>query len=269
LQILISLQSAYDDSNTFDTYNGYTAVYGANHRVKVPAAKSKILHLNFSNITVTGSERIYTNSWVNNSLDFTCELTHHPWEAFSEVPYDYSVTFYDNGTKCLEAGNFSIDNESMEITFFGDNSGGNLTNTEDYNIYYEVDFPSFMGPRLSYNDPLKVEIITSYINVFKELFTPPMPLAEVQYRVEYLPSGNGSITDEYLILDASDSIDSDGFITGYKWTVWRGSDQYNLSGMIVRYDETSLSNLTIDLALTDDDGMTSRLSQVSGNITIL
>ncbi|MBP1909152.1 hypothetical protein [Methanolobus bombayensis] len=257
-----------DISGDFDTYNDYPAVYNANHKLKIPATKSKNVHLNFSDIDIQGTETIDTSAWTNNSQDFAYSLEKHPQDAYGDYPYNFNLT-YINGTNCIKSGNVTIDDENRQITFIGTDSGGHLINTTKYNITYSLNFPPYPVNKPFENDPVRVELITSYINVFREVFTPPMPLADVQFRVEYLPSGNGSITDEYLILDASDSIDSDGFITGYKWTVWQGSDQYNLSGMVVRYDETSLSNLTIDLKLTDDDGMTSRLSEVSGNITIL
>ncbi|SDF94249.1 flagellin N-terminal-like domain-containing protein [Methanolobus vulcani] len=264
---------AYDTVSAFDVYKDYTAIYSANHRVLVPATKSKTLHLNFSDITLSGSEVIPASpSWTNTSHDYTYALEKHPWESFGKVPYTYNVTYSSNGTKCIETNNFSIDNENMKITFFGTNSGGNLTNITNYNIAYTINFTSYAGATPSKNDPIKAEIITSYINVFKELFTPPMPLADVQFKAEQVPTGNNSFTyDNYLILDASDSLDPDGFITDYKWAVWEDSNliyDYNLSGMIVRYDPLYTSNVTIDLQITDDDGMTSRLSQVSGYVKI-
>ncbi|WP_340818419.1 hypothetical protein [Methanolobus sp. WCC4] len=270
---------AYDNDGNFDVYRDYPAIYSANHRVVIPATKSKTIHLNFSDITVTGSEVIpASSSWTNNSLDYTYTLEKHPWESFGEVVYDHNVTFASNGTKCIGSGNFSIDDENRQITFYGNSSGGSLTNTDDYNISYGIDFTSYAGAAPSEDEPLKVEIITSYINVFRELFTPPMPVAEVQFKVEYLQSANGTQSpNSYLILDASDSIDTDGFITSYKWAVWKDSGNvtlydYDLSGMVVRpvgIDPYNDRNITIDLEITDDDGMTSRLSQVSGNLTIL
>jgi hypothetical protein len=271
---------AYESSDVFDTYRDYPAVYSANRRLKIPATKSKTIHLNFSDITVEGTETIGTSAWTNNSIDFTYSLEKHPWPAYGEVPYEYHVNYLSNGTECIETGNFSIDDDERQITFFGSDFGGNLTNTTDYNISYTIDFTSYAGMGPYENEALKVEIITSYINVFKELFTPPMPVAEVQFKVEYLQDGNGTQTPHsYLILDASDSTDADGFITSYNWAVWKDSGNgtvilynYNLPGMVVRpmnIDPYLDQNVTIDLELTDDDGMTSRLSQVSGNLTIL
>jgi flagellin-like protein len=271
---------AYDSSGSLDVYNNYPAVYNANRRLKIPATKSKTIHLNYSDITVAGTETIYTSGWTNNSLDFTYSFKKHPWDAYGAVPYDYQVNYSSNSTMCIETGNFSIDNDSRKITFFGNDSGGNLTNTTNYDISYQVDFTSFAGIAPAASDPLKVEIISSYINVFRELFTPPMPIAEVNFKVEYLQSANGTQTPRsYMILDASGSQDTDGFITGYRWAVWKDSGNgtetlynYNLSGMVVRpmgIDPYNDKNVTIDLEITDDDGMTSRLSQVSGYLEIL
>ncbi len=271
---------AYDNDDAFDTYKDYPAVYSAKNRLKVPSTKSKTIHLNFSDIAVSGQETIDSASWENNSLDFTYSLKKHPWDAYGDISFDYHMNFSSNSTECIEAGNFTIDDENRQITFFGSDSGGNLTNTSNYDIFYTIDFDSYSGTNPPATDPVKVEIITSYINVFKELFTPPMPLAEVQFKVEFLQNANGSqIPNSYMILDASDSMDSDGFITDYKWAIWKESANgtktlydYNLSGMVVRpvgIDPYNDHNVTIDLELTDDDGMTSRLSQVSGNLTIL
>ncbi|WP_177187936.1 archaellin/type IV pilin N-terminal domain-containing protein [Methanolobus profundi] len=271
---------AYESEGVFDVYRDYPAVYSANHKVVVPATRSKTIHLNFSDMVLEGSETIDTSSWTNNSLDHSYTLDKHPWYAFGEVAYDYHVNYSSNGTECLKTGNFSIDDENREITLFGSGSGGNLTNNTDYDIFYKVYLTSYAGSSPSESDPIKVEIITSYINVFKELFTPPMPVAEVQFKVEYLQNANGTQTpNSYLILDASDSQDVDGFITSYKWAVWKDSGNgtvtlydYDLSGMVVRpigIDPYNDKNVTIDLEITDDDGMTSRLGQVSGNLTIL
>jgi hypothetical protein len=271
---------AYDDSSgEFDTYNGYPAVYTANHRLEIPAAKSKTVHLNFSDIVVEGTESIGTSAWTNNSKDFVYTLKKHPWDAYGEYPFIFNVS-YANGTNCIENGNLTIDNETRKITFLGTGSGGSLTNTSNYNINYTLDFISYPGILPSERDPVRVELITSYINIFREAFTPPMPLAEVQFKVEYLQNGNGTQNpNSYLILDASDSTDVDGFITSYKWAIWKDSGNgtatlynYDLQGMVVRptgIDPYNDHNVTIDLLVTDDDGMTSRLSQISGNLTIL
>jgi len=266
---------AYDDSGNYDVYNDYPAVYNAGNKLKIPATKSKKLHLNVSDIAVQGNESIDTSGWLNNSLDFTYQLDNHPWKAYYGYDFTYALTNVSNTTILLDSSNFSIDNENQQITFFGNDSGGSLSNTTNYNISYELDFQSYAGQPLREKDALKVELISSYINVFKDLFTPPMPLAEVQFRSEEVYINGSLIPRTYVILDASDSIDTDGFITDYKWTV-QADNQYlynsNLSGMVVRAEKIDVSNhnnVTIDLHLTDDTGMTSSLSQVSGLIRIL
>ena len=102
---------------------------------------------------------------------------------------------------------------------------------------------------------------------------PPVPLAEVQVKSEWISSNK---TRDYLILDASESFDpDDGFITEYRWAVWNNSTQmiydYNLTGMKVRPVDLNLTtarNIEIDLSVRDDTGMFSNLSHRSGNITI-
>jgi hypothetical protein len=266
---------AYDALGAYDIYKGYPAVYNAKHRVLIPATKAKTIHLNFSDIVVTGAESIPTAGWTNNSTDFTYELKNHPWKAYYGESFSYEVIDATNST-IYRQDNLTIDNEGQTITFLGNDSGGSLSNTTDYEIFYTIDFRSFIGGPQLEQDPLQIELITSYINIFKGLFTPPMPLAEIQFKTEVLPTPNGTTIRNYMILDASDSRDSDGFITGYKWAVWNenGSEvlyDYNLSGMVVRpmIEPYYHHNVIIDLMITDDTGMTARLSQVSGNLTVL
>jgi len=269
---------AYDDPDSFDVYRDYPAVYSTGHRLVIPATKSKKIHLNFSDIVVEGSETISTSGWTNNSTDYTYNLQMHPWKSYNGVDFDFVLNDTSSMTEFLPDGNFTLDNEEQEITFFGNDSGGNLTNTTDYEIFYTIDFQSYAGSAPLEREPLRIELITSYINIFKELFTPPMPVAEVQFKVENLQAPNGTQSPtSYLILDASDSMDSDGFITSYRWAVWKDSGNetlydYNLTGMVVRpigIDSYNDQDVVIDLEITDDTGMTSRLSQVSGNLTVL
>ena len=268
---------AYDASGDHDVYRDYPAVYNAKNRIMIPATKAKTIHLNFSDIVVTGSETISTAGWANNSENYTYRLKMHPWKAYSGEIFAYEVVDKTNSTVCPQGANFTIFNESQTITFFGNDSGGSLANTTDYDISYTIDFRSYFGVPPLEKEPLQIELITSYINIFKGLFTPPMPVANVQFRVEYLMDTNGTqYPRSYMILDASDSRDSDGFITSYKWALWNDNGNkvlydYNLSGMVVRpiIDPYYHQNVTIDLMVTDDRGMTAKLSQVSGNLTVL
>jgi hypothetical protein len=269
---------AYDASGNRDVYRDYPAVYNAKNRVMIPATKARTIHLNFSDIVVTGSETIPAiTGWTNNSENYTYRLKMHPWKAYYGEFFTYEVIDTNNSTVCLPLNNFTIFNESQTITFLGNDSGGSLSNTTDYEISYTIDFRSYFGVPPLEKEPLHVEMITSYINIFKGLFTPPMPIANIQFRVEYLMDTNGTqYPRSYMILDASDSRDNDGFITSYKWALWNDNGNevlydYNLSGMVVRpmIDPYNHHNVTIDLMVTDDRGMTAKLSQVSGNLTVL
>lgn len=268
---------AYDSSGSYDVYRSYPAVYNAKHRVVIPATKARTIHLNFSDIVISASETIPTSGWTNNSTDFTYGLKMHPWRAYYGESFNYQMVDKTNNTTCIQLNNFTISDEDQSVTFFGNDSGGSLSNTTDYEIFYTIDFRSYFGAPPLEKEPLHVELISSYINIFKGLFTPPMPVANVQFKVEFLQDGNGTqIPRSYMILDASDSLDSDGFITNYKWAVWNenGAEvlyNYNLSGMVVRpmIDPYYHRNVTIDLMVTDDTGMTARMSHISGNITVL
>ena len=115
-------------------------------------------------------------------------------------------------------------------------------------------------------------MITSFGNNFMRMFSPPVPLAEVQVKSEWIASNK---TRDYLILDASESFDPDGYIVGYEWSIYCPNDTtflQNQTGMKVRANITSPTNpagpFYIDLAVTDDTGMVANLAQQSGMIYI-
>lgn len=128
----------------------------------------------------------------------------------------------------------------------------------------------------TYPVPVDVLVITSFGNNFIRMFSPPVPLAEVQVKSEWIASNK---TRDYLILDASESFDPDGYIVGYEWSIYCPNDTTflrNQTGVKVRADitspMTSPMNLAgpfyIDLAVTDDTGMVAKLAQQSGMIYI-
>lgn len=268
---------ALDENGLYETYKGYPAVYSAKRMIMIPAMKPRTIHLNFTDISVTGSEIVSTAGWSNNSTDFTYQLKMHPWKAYYGEKFSCRVFNTSDSMEYDMLNNCTISNEDQTITIFGSDAGGSMSNTTSYELIYNVDFKSHIGPAPLEKDPLQVEIITSYINLFNGLFTPPMPIANVQFKVEQLQTANGTqYPRSYVILDASGSMDKDGgSITNYRWAIWNDNGNeslydYNLSGMVVRpmIDPYVHRNVIIDLMVTDDSGMHSKLSQVSGNLTL-
>ncbi|NIA11371.1 MAG: hypothetical protein GWP10_16995 [Nitrospiraceae bacterium] len=275
---------AKDASGDLDYYrDGYPVIYNFKKRVMIPAAGSKEICLNFTEqIVIESNESVDVLGWANNSKNYTYPLPNHPRVAYPYALYPdmkcdetvYNVTDGDNVTD--QHGNYTLDETTGNITLIGTTFGGSMTNASNYNITYTTRFDTFASPlQVRKNESLTVEVITSLINIFKQTFMPPVPLAEVQFETERLVDGDNVSYRNYLILDASDSFDPDGFITEYRWAVWNNTStliyNYNLTGMKMRPVKLNLitsQNIEIDLEVRDDTGMVSRLSQRSGNITI-
>lgn len=218
---------AKDASGDLDYYKGYPAGYNFKKRVMVPAAGSKEICLNFIEITINTSEdgNITFTGWTNTSEDHIYPLPNHPYVAYPYVLYPdmgYYATVYNvtGITNVTPDGNYTMDHTG-NITLLG---GGNMTNTSSYNITYTTWFVTFPPTfPVCKNEPLTIEVITSLINIFKRTFVPPVPLAEVQVRSEWISSNK---TRDYLILDASESFDTDGSIVGYEWSIYYDCDPW-------------------------------------------
>ncbi len=275
---------AEDASGNLDCYREYPVIYNFKKRVMIPAAGSKEICLNFTEqIVIESNESVDVLGWANNSENYTYPLPNHPRVAYPYALYpdmDCDETVYnvtDGGNVTNQHGNYTLDETTGNITLIGTAFGGSMTNTSSYNITYTTRFDTFASSlQVRKNEPVTIEVITSLINIFKQTFMPPVPLAEVQFEIERVVDSNGSVSyRDYLILDASDSFDpDDGSITEYRWAVWDNSLEiyyYNLTGMKVRpvkLNLTTAHNIEIDLEVRDDTGMVSRLSQRCGNVTI-
>jgi hypothetical protein len=227
---------AKDASGDLDYYNGYPAEYNFKKRVVVPAAGSKEICLNFTGTVINTSEHgnITFTSWTNDSANSTLiRLSNHPRVAYPYVLYPdmvYSatvknVTDASNITVILSDGNYTMDHTG-NITLIGNASGGNMTNTDKYNITYTTRFKTFPPPfPVSKNEPLTIEVITSLINIFERIFMPPVPLAEVQVKSECVNASFNKFRD-VLTLDASESFDPDGYVVWYWWSIRYGCDPW-------------------------------------------
>ncbi len=221
------------------------------------------------------------SGWANNADNFTF--------SFSASPVMSTFAQLSNATinGFTPSNNYSVNYTAGDITLIGTAHGGNLSNATNYdltykrsdtayNITYTVNADSFTRSiAIQKGEPVVIELMTSHVNLFKENFAPPEPLAEVQFESERRIENSTVTYDDYLLLDGSASFDTDGFITSYKWAVWDNNTliyDYNLTGMKTRptkLDLSTASNVKIDLEVVDDNGMVSRLSQKSGNISIM
>ncbi|MHC1570196.1 MAG: hypothetical protein ACXQTA_04135 [Candidatus Syntropharchaeales archaeon] len=135
---------------------------------------------------------------------------------------------------------------------------------------------SFGEPRevqRGYPHSLGAIAITGFGNNFARSFAPPVPVAHVNIASEDI----GVTYRDVLILDATDSYDPDGYIVEYNWSVFYNDSgtyrEHNQLGRVVTANITNLRGIgvdpiKIDLKVTDDTGMATMLSQISGNITI-
>ncbi|MEA3282800.1 MAG: hypothetical protein U9Q68_09670, partial [Euryarchaeota archaeon] len=210
---------AKDASGDLEYYKEYPVGYNFKKRVVVPAAGSKGICLKFTGIVINTSEEgnITFAGWTNTSKNYIYPLPKHPRMAYPYVLYPdmvYSatvknVTDTSNITVIPRDGNYTMDHTG-NITLNSSAYGGTMTNTSDYNITYTTWFDTFTPPPQVYCDaPLTIEVITSFINIFKRTFMPPVPLAEVQVKSECVNASSNKFRD-VLTLDASESFDPDG-----------------------------------------------------------
>ncbi|MEA1894723.1 MAG: hypothetical protein U9N36_05900 [Euryarchaeota archaeon] len=224
---------AKDASGDLDYYRRYPTEYNFKKRVRVPAAGSKEICLDFKGTDINTSEDLDLSGWTNNSKNYTYPLSNHPHVAYPYVLYpdmDYSatvknVTDASNITVIPRDVNYKMD-RTGNITLNGSAYGGNMTNSSDYNITSKTTFDTFTSlPPVYCDEPLTIEVITSLVNVFKRTFMPPVPLAEVQVKSECVNASSNGFRD-VLTLDASESFDPDGYIVWYGWSIRYGCDPW-------------------------------------------
>jgi hypothetical protein len=111
----------------------------------------------------------------------------------------------------------------------------------------------------SIKQPIKVELLTSKVNLFTRVFSPPIPIASMTYGTGINPS---------LLLDGSGSTAPNGFVTKYQWDVNDNGNIIVKYGMKQSVPYVYGDRYEINLKITDNYGMCSDLSSSSGNITI-
>ena len=130
------------------------------------------------------------------------------------------------------------------------------------------------------NESIHIEIMTSRVNMFSRVFTPPIVVPMVQMESKIIgfnttiinnTTTHKPIFQDFLILDASRSFDpdDDGFIISHTWGVWNNTTEpiynFNLSGRMVRPNlPNNATNVSRSLITKDNTGMVSK----SKNITL-
>lgn len=233
----------------------YPMTFNSSRRAEIPAGKARQIHI--------GGIRTSEEIIPSGSSPVNVSLNNFPDKVYSD--FSYLVKVYNSTASFNYGSDFTVDENSSILTL----SNESVVPGTKYTVEYTTFLSGNMGPgQVSKGEPITVEIISDRINIYKKMFVPPVPLAEVQYKSEMRPDGS---IDQYLLLDASNSYDPDsnGFITSYVWEVCSDTGTTILKGIKARFGNLDLnSNCTINLEITDDTGMVSKLNETSGNITI-
>lgn len=244
-----------DENGKLFLINGtsYPVVYNSSHKALIPAGKSSQICIG-SIHTSESTPIYYTGSPSSVNLSNFPSKEYSNYKVFVRV-YNSTTNYPLNGFgEGLPGEDFYVDENTSTLW---------MTNASisagDYNVNYTTFLPGTLGyNELQTTDAITVEIISDRTNIFSKRFMPPEPIAEIQ------DLGGG----KYL-LDASKSNAPDGFITSYKWTIYDATNNImgNLTGIKVT---NNTSNVNIDLTVTNNYGMISKLSDVgrAGKISI-
>jgi hypothetical protein len=251
-----------DDNGYFiKNVKGCPKIYNESELINVPAGQKITVHVG----AIKWTEKLLNNSsTIQESPDVI-----YP---FMDSSGWWNVTD-SSGTEVNNA-TYIVYNGSMPGIYVPPNP--NYPCNISYTMFpnsepYPIDFSDDIFLRKA---PVKVELLTQRINLFSKVFSPPIPIADVQTKSETMPDNTVS---QYLVLDASSSSAPNGFITNYEWDIssmnsnstplgW--SNSTSLSGIKQQYQITNETKYNIDLTVTDNYGMSSDLSSGPGNITI-
>ena len=222
----------------------------------------------------------------NGTTIYLDDIKYHNPDYWGEVEVSMRNLNIDDSTlRDISINKYWVGNYSV-YTGTSDRKKEVFTRLHPYTIQAQSFVPIRMNFLRDFDRPVEIErtypvpvdvlVITSFGNNFIRMFSPPVPIAEVQVKSESIAS---TTPRDYLILDASESFDPDGYIVGYEWSIYCPDDitfLRNQTGMKVRADITNPTNPTdfetgpfyIDLAVTDDTGMVANLAQQSGMIYI-
>jgi hypothetical protein len=230
--------------------NGNPNIFNGSERIDVPAGQKITLHVGAlpisGNMSINSSGFYYDPNSPENILQ---DMDSSGWVNLNNDIYSFTVV---NGN----------------LTF--NPTLSNLSLGTNYPTEYMV-FVNNEDPAILKKDPVKVELLTSRVNVFSKVFSPPNPVVNIQT----MSTSDPTISN--LILDASGSNAPNGFITDYMWEFTNGTplggwDYANTTPPIHGIKNNKQINNTlkcsIDLIVTDNYGMSSDLGQRAGNITI-
>lgn len=113
---------------------------------------------------------------------------------------------------------------------------------------------------ISQKDPITIQLVTSYMNIFNKTIKPPTAIAKFNIGTEDL----GFTQRNYIMLDGSGSYSQTGQIIWYNWTIYDGSSNLtqpvmlqpiNTSGSTYQFYPPSNGPFWVKLTVQDDSGL--------------
>ncbi len=128
-------------------------------------------------------------------------------------------------------------------------------------LYLNVSAADFFESGVTFDDTriIKIEISTSYQNIFSKIFMPPSAVAAMKTEALW----NGTAYENYIVMDATESTAQDGSsLVYYDWNVTRklGGDGFQLHGVKSTVQFHMNGEYWINLTVTDIHGMVGRAS---------
>lgn len=259
-------------SGTFNriTVLGGYAPFSSSSSVTSDITVSNVYARNYTKIYFSQSLTSFGDGIDFNFVNFDVDL----WDFFMDAmdlatiwrkyTFDLTVT-YPNGT--------AFSGATVTIQHYGINTGTDYTGTTDSNgeITQQTLIDGFYnqtGGNTIYDyNPYNIQITSDTMQTINMNFT----LADktvwnlpLKFNVAPEPIFKTNLlakVNEYITLDASDSIDTDGSITSYSWNF--GDGNVTSTGAInsVVHSWSSSGTYTITLTVTDNQGATNTLTQ--------
>ncbi len=157
-------------------------------------------------------------------------------------------------TVTLNAGD-SYDSDGKIIKYIFEIMGEKITTKKPY-YKYKFDVPGKYNIKVIVSD--NAGYPNSLSSAHKEIIVNSSPVATIK------SPPKGAI-NETIIFDASQSLDSDGEIIGYRWDFGDGQDG---SGKIIRHQFEKAGKYTVKLSVTDNSGVENNTAVTSTVIVI-
>ncbi len=239
-------------------YNGKGGMelYNGSRLIDVPAGQAINIHVGDIN-------------WTEELNNATSTIQESPDLKYPDIDCSGCWNITDSNGVEISNSSYVVSNNTMPPILIPANT------SYPFNISYTMFPNNELYPAYSPNDiflrknPVKVELLTQRVNLFSKVFSPPNPIANAQT----MSTSNPTISN--LILDASGSTAPNGFITNYMWEFtngtplgWDYANTTTFPGIKNSKLIDNTLNYSIDLIVTDNYGMSSDLSERTGNITI-